>query len=378
MTIVSGIFVAAVLTYLPGTGGHRPAEGFTTGATPVPKDLFGVFFAALATLSLGIVLGPEAPLIAIGGGLGVAAVSMASWDAPDQAKTVMAAAGSFAAISTLLGSPIVGAFLLMEATGLGGPTLGLVLVPGLLASGIGALIFIGLGSLSGFGTFALAIPDLPPAGHLTSPMFLWAVAIGVVATALGFGVQRVALALQPRVERARFVALPLAGVGVALSAIVFGEITGKPQSDVLFSGQTALPEIVLHAADWTVGALIVLLLLKAVAYALSLSGFRGGPIFPALLIGGAGGIAASHLPGLTLIPAVAMGIGAMCTVMLRLPMTSVLLPTLLLASDGIEVMPVTIVAVVTAYVVSARLPIPAHPTTGSASAPAPPRSGVRS
>ena len=74
-------------------------------------------------------LGPEAPLIAIGGGLGVLAVHLAAKDAPPQAATMMAAAGSFAAVSTLLGSPLVGAFLLMEASGIGGAMLGLVLVP---------------------------------------------------------------------------------------------------------------------------------------------------------------------------------------------------------------------------------------------------------
>ena len=53
---------------------------------------------------------------------------------------VVAAGGSFAAVSTLLGSPRIGAFLLMEASGLGGAMLELVLVPGVLASGIGALV----------------------------------------------------------------------------------------------------------------------------------------------------------------------------------------------------------------------------------------------
>ena len=50
-----------------------------------------------------------------------------------------------------------------------------------------------------------------------------------------------------------------------------------------------------------------------------------------------------------------MGIGAMCTVMLSLPLTSTLLATLLLGTDGLNVMPLVIVAVVVAYVVSARL-----------------------
>jgi hypothetical protein len=51
-----------------------------------------------------------------------------------------------------------------------------------------------------------------------------------------------------------------------------------------------------------------------------------------------------------------MGIGAMCTVMLKLPLTSTLLATLLLYSDGLAVMPLVIVAVVVAYAATAWLP----------------------
>jgi len=64
-------------------------------------------------------------------------------------------------------------------------------------------------------------------------------------------------------------------------------------------------------------------------------------------------MALSHLAGLPLIPGGAMGIGAMCAVMLRLPFTSVLLATLLLSADGLTVMPLVIVAVVVAYVITA-------------------------
>jgi fatty acid desaturase len=79
-------------------------------------------------------------------------------------------------------------------------------------------------------------------------------------------------------------------------------------------------------------------------------------VFPSLFIGGAIGVAASHLPGLVLVPAVAMGIGAMATVMLKLPLTATLLATLLLSSDGLSVAPLVIVAVVVAYVTTAWLP----------------------
>jgi H+/Cl- antiporter ClcA len=104
-----------------------------------------------------------------------------------------------------------------------------------------------------------------------------------------------------------------------------------------------------------VGALVLLLLCKSLAYAGSLVAFRGGPTFPAIFLGAAGGLALSHLPGLPLAPAVAMGLGATCAAMLQLPLTSVLLATLMLGADGLTVMPVVIVAVTVSYVGSARL-----------------------
>jgi hypothetical protein len=59
--------------------------------------------------------------------------------------------------------------------------------------------------------------------------------------------------------------------------------------------------------------------------------------------------------------------------MLTLPLTATLLATLLLGTDGLNVMPLVIVAVVVAYVTSARLapaPEPASPATAPTAAPA--------
>jgi H+/Cl- antiporter ClcA len=91
-------------------------------------------------MALGAVLGPEAPLVALGGGLAICAIRLGRRGAPADVTRMVAAAGSFAAISALFGSPLLGAFLLMEAVGLGGLSLELVLMPGLLAAGIGSLV----------------------------------------------------------------------------------------------------------------------------------------------------------------------------------------------------------------------------------------------
>jgi H+/Cl- antiporter ClcA len=368
---LAGLLVALTIRYLPGNGGHSPADGFKVGAgPPTPIELPGIILAAFATLSLGVVLGPEAPMIALGGGLGVLAVRLVKRDAPPRTATVVAAAGSFAAISTLLGSPLLGAFLLMEASGLGGAMLELVLVPGLLAAGIGSLVFIGLDAWTGLGTFSLAIPHLPHVGSPTGAEFGWALAIGVAAAPVGAGIRWLGLALRPYVERRMLLLTPAAGLAVAGLAIAFAAGSGKGSSEVLFSGQSAIGPFITTSASYTVGALLLLIACKGLAYGASLSSFRGGPTFPAMFLGAAGGVLLSHLPGLPLVEGVAIGIGAMTVVMLRLPLTSVLLATLLLSSDGLEVMPLVILAVAVAYVVSARLSPPVSPAAEDAATPA--------
>lgn len=366
--LVGGILTALAITYLPGTGGASPADGFKLHGAPGPADLPGVIAAALATLIFGIVLGPEMPLIALGGGLAVLAVRLARKPIPQQAGAVIASAGSFAAISTLLGSPILGAFLLMEASGLGGPTLGLVLVPGLLAAGVGSLIFIGLDAWTGLGTFSLAIGGLPSARTPTLGEFGWAIVIGLAAVVVGVAIRRLGLLLRGYSAPRLLLALPAAGLVVAGLAIAYNAGTGKPVSDVLFSGETALGPLIKHSASYSAAALIALVALKGLAYGVSLSSFRGGPVFPAMFVGAALGLAFSYLPGLSVVAGAAMGIGAMCAVMLTLPLTSVLLATLLLASDGLAVMPLVIVSVVVAYVAAARLaPKPPPPRPAGAS-----------
>jgi hypothetical protein len=183
--------------------------------------------------------------------------------------------------------------------------------------------------------------------------------------------------LQPLVEGRMVLLTPVIGVAIAGCAIAFGEASGRNASEVLFSGQSALGSLIHSASSWTVGALLLLVLFKGLAYGASLSCFRGGPTFPGMFIGAAGGIALSHLPGLPLISGVAMGIGAMTVAMLGLPLTSVLLASLFLEADAVALMPLVIVAVVVAYVATARLrpllpaiPVVQPPDTTAPSAPA--------
>lgn len=353
---VSGLLVGLTIRHLPGNGGHEPAQGLSTSGAPDAVELPGILLAALATLALGASLGPEAPLIALGGGLAVWLVRLSRRDIPAQARTVIGAAGSFAAVSALLGSPLLGAFLLMEASALSGPLLGVVLTPGLLAAGIGSLIFLGLNAWTGLGSHSLALTHVPAAHQPDIAEFGWALVIGLAAAVLGTGIRRLALFLQAEVKRrSRVTATVLLGLVVGGLALAYAKGTGRSATEVMYSGQTALDPLLVHHASYSVGALVLLAACKALAFGATLSAFRGGPVFPAMFVGAVGGIALSHLPGLPLTAGFAMGIGAMCTTMLRLPLTSVLLATLLLGRPGVTVMPLVIVAVVVAYVSMAWL-----------------------
>ena len=66
---------------------------------------------------------------------------------------------------------------------------------------------------------------------------------------------------------------------------------------MLFSGQDALSPLIQHARSYTAAALVLLIASQVAGLQRLLSGFRGGPIFPSMFIGAAGGIALSHLPG---------------------------------------------------------------------------------
>lgn len=352
---LAGVVVTFAIRRLPGDGGEIPVEGFKAGALPAGLDLPGIALASIASIGLGAVVGPEGPLIALGGGLALLAVHAIRRDMPRQAAAIVAATGSFAAISTLLGSPLVGAFLLMEVSGLGGAMATAVLMPGLLGAGIGALIFTGLGELTGEGTLSLAIPDLPSAGRPTIAGFGWALVIGLAAALVCWLLRRSAHFVLAIARRHAFLVTMCVALVVAGLAIAYAQISDHPFNDVLFSGQNELPSLIENHAAYSVGALLLLVVFKGLAYSGSLATFRGGPTFPAMFIGAAGGMAMSHLPGLGLTPAIGMGIGAMTVGMLRLPMTSALLTTLFLGKNGLNAVPLIIVAVVVSHIVSINL-----------------------
>ncbi len=356
---IGALVTAFAIAKLPGRGGHIPAHGLATGGPPIQGiELPGIMLAAIATLGSGLVLGPEAPLIALGSGLGILLIRTARRDAPSQLTMVIGAAGAFAAMALIFDSPLIAAVILIEATGIGGDeAASVILLPGLLSAGIGSLISLGMGSWTGLSTsaFSLGVLQLPKFARPDIAEFGWTIALALAVAVLAQVVMRGGLGTLQVVTRRLVLLLPIVGLIVAGLAIAFTQSTGKSVNEVLFSGQDQLPGLVAQAGTWSLSALALLIAFKGLAYALCLGSFRGGPTFPALFLGAAGGIMCSHLAGFPITPAVAVGMAAGTVAILKLPLSAVVIATLLTKNSGVGAEPLIILGVVVCYVATLLL-----------------------
>lgn len=354
---LAGLLVAAAVR-LPGHGGHSPLEGLGADAIP-PIALASILPAALATLGLGLVLGPEAPLIALGLGLGALAVRLIRLEGTG--AELLAFAGAFAAVAALFGGPLIAAFLLFEVTAASGTIpaqqIGRALLPGFVAAGTGAMVFTGVAGWSGLHQTNLSLPSLPAYESVRVTDLAWCLLVAVVVAVLVVAFRHLAHRIAAQARVGRVALLVVAGLVVGGLAVVFRATADRPVDLVLFSGQAELPAIV---AEGSAGVLILLVVAKGLAYALSLgAGFRGGPVFPAIALGVAAAMAAANvLPGLETTPAVAAGIAAGTTAVLRVPFTAVLLVSLLMGSSAFDVAPIAVLAAAIAWIVATVLPNP--------------------
>ena len=84
---------------------------------------------------------------------------------------------------------------------------------------------------------------------LGSPVqFGYAILIGLLAAPMGTGVRRLALIVRPHVDRHRMALTPLVGLAVGILAVAYAATTGNPTTDVLFSGQSALGPLLANSA----------------------------------------------------------------------------------------------------------------------------------
>ena len=336
---------------LPGDGGHAPLGGISVEPTPL-SHAPGVALAALGTLAFGAVLGPEAPLIALGSVVGVTVASLARAD-PHNSKA-LSTAGSFSALSALFGGPLVAGMLLLEAgVGLGAALIPF-LIPGLVAAALGYLIFVGLGDWGGIEAATLSVPGLPAYEGVHLRDLVIAVGAGVVIALLVELVRHIASGLAGPGGARLGLPVLLVGGGLAAGALaLLADGLGANPQDVLFSGQASIPGLVTEDSTRIV---LVLIAAKALAYAVCLGcGFRGGPVFPAIFLGIAVTMLAAIAFDVSPTLAVAVGTAAGTAAMTRLLFASVLFAAILVGTTGLDTVPAASLAAVAAWLTMAGI-----------------------
>lgn len=320
-----GASLVMVAWRLPGRTDLGPLEGLHFDVTSA--TFASVILAAFGTLIFGLVLGPEAPLLACG----TAAGAFILRRQPDPVMKFGMLMTALAAIAAIFGSPIVVVLMLAEFTALGRIPAA-ALMPGFVALGVAYVAQTGVGGWSGLGSSSLAVPGLPQLTSTSITDILVGLAVALVAAvvtliARKFG-QRVALMARSHP--------PVVLIGVALItsalAIAVREITGGSVNLVLFSGQMGTAEIL---AETSIGAVALIVVAKAIAYGGALgAGYRGGPIFPAVFLAVAVAVAGTLIfPAASLTALVVAGVAAAVAAALRVPFTSAVL-ALLLAIDA--------------------------------------------
>ncbi|MGW4381073.1 chloride channel protein [Kitasatospora sp. NPDC004531] len=345
---LAGLLLAPIVTRLPGRGGHVPVHGLG-GPPTLPVEVPSVVLAALASLPLGAVLGPEAPLMAVGSGLALLAAGRARRAAGGPAVPLLGAAGSTAAISTIFGSPLVAAVMMIEAAGLGGPQLTLLLLPCLLSSGVGALVFTGFGHWTGLTIGALGLPVVPRAALPDAGDFLWGVPLAVVIAVVMVAGQTLGHRFAGFTAQRTGVRTVLCALLVGLCLTGYALATGRSPQEAALSGQATLGQLAADPQAWSVGALLALVVFKGLGWGVALGSLRGGPIFPAVLVGAALGVAAGGLPGLGVAAGLAAGLAASSAAVTRLPVTSTVLAAALLGDQAADSLPLVIVCAVVAF-----------------------------
>jgi H+/Cl- antiporter ClcA len=344
--VVGALLVWLARTALPGDGGHEPRGGISLAPTPIAYAP-SVALAALGSLAFGLVLGPEAPLIALGSVVGMVAARI--WKVTGPASQVVSTAGAFSAVSALFGGPVVAGALLLEAgVGLGSALIP-VLLPGAVAAAVGYVIIVGVGSWTGVPTSGLTVPDLPAYPTTRIVDLALAIVIGLAVGLLVFVVKHLAAGVSG--------ARPRVGTGpmLVLGALVVGGLTllvvaaGGSYEDVLFSGQTSLPSLLALTDEKLI---LLILLAKALGYAICLgAGFRGGPVFPAMFVGTAAALLIGTPFAMSTTAILAIGAACGMAAFTRLIFSSLVFVILLEGPVGLGAIPAAVLGAVTAWLV---------------------------
>ena len=290
------------------------------------RTFWGTLVSSLLSLWSGASVGPEGPL-------GFLAVQISQWIAmrmkfSKQGALLASIVGMSSAYNGVVGNPVFATLLATEASGAKN---GMLLVgPSLVGGTVGFLIF----ALLGIPPFANFL-NVGTVTDLSLVLVAWALVLGflgalmAVYAALAFRTLGRAMAVfKDRVIERALVA------GIIIGAVCYFI------PNLMFSGETQIHGIIANPAAIGLPMLLVMALVKPLLLALSLkSGYLGGPIFPALFSAIMLGLAISLLlPGVPLAVLVMCPAAGVITLLLRAPLTAILLVSVMVGAGATPVM----------------------------------------
>ena len=264
---------------IPGLIADIKGAHVDTGLVP------GIVTVSAVSLIGGASLGPEQALGAMGGGAGTWMARRKGLDKEDGDANVLN--GFAGAYGGLFSSTVIVVMLILEVARPGGQKFAKALVGGIIASSVSFGIYftiVGAVFLDAYKVPSYTFEDW---------QLLAAIPLGLLAAVVAT-VMVASIAALTRL----FTRLPIPSLAKpTLGGAVFGLI-GVALPLTLFTGSDQLKSVLQDAGTLGLGLLVAILFAKILAFAVSIgSGFVGGPIFPALFIGGTAGVAVNQAFG---------------------------------------------------------------------------------
>jgi chloride channel protein, CIC family len=307
-------------------------------AEHVEPDLVpGIVVVSAASLIGGASLGPEKALGSIGGGAGTWISQRGGFSKEDsQANTLDGFAGAYGG---LFSSTVIVVMLIMELARPGGRRFGKALAGSIVASSVSFGIYFAIAGAVFLGAYHV------PRFKFEDWQLLAAVPLGVFAALVVtlLGVCTVAAARL-------FGRLKIPDIArTTLGGTMFG-LVGVALPLTMFTGSAQLATVLSDARTLGVGLIATTLVAKMVTFAVSeASGFVGGPVFPALFIGGAAGeVVRLAIPGVPLGLAFGCLLAAVPGALVAAPFSMVLLAAFLTQVGALQTAPI-LIAVITAF-----------------------------
>ena len=315
---------------IPGLFDDLRAGSFDLAIVP------GTIVVSAVSLIGGASVGPEKMLASMGGGAGGWIAGRRGLDAEDvQLSSLAGIAGVFGG---LFSSPVIIVMMILELVRPGGHRFSKVLVTDIAAGAVSFGIYFAIAGAVFLGAYQV------PRYTFESWQLLAGIPLGLfgaLVTILTAGTMVLGHGL--------FGWLKIPAIAKsALGGMMFGVI-GVALPLTMFSGGDQLRSVLSGARTLGLGLCVAILVGKMLACAVSQgSGFVGGPIFPALFIGGTAGVIV-HLA----IPALPLGLAFSCLLpavlgsLAAAPFSMVLMAAILTRVGALQTAPILITVVTT-------------------------------